>query len=311
MNIVNMETGEIIEGVKKIITHKQDEFLNENRRMTKENKEFVDEFGYFVFKEDSKHVNKLENKISNSDIARLIYVATYLDYDNILHFDDGKPINKKDLFGLVGSNKKIFYAWYNLMIKTKIIIEKEDGKLSMNKRYCIKGKLNKNRDYSRVFINAVRTIYKENKGKNMATLGNIIKLVPFINYKHNVLCWNPNEDDKEKIRPISVGEIVNELGEYKGSEKKFINQMSKFRIYDGQPTMLFFNDNEFASENYIIFNPRLVYSGKNEDLPEIYSLFVMLANKQKSKIKGQNQLNTSDTNDLSARKKGNLISEKR
>jgi len=303
MSLVDLETGLIFEDVKHVVTYKQDDFIQHQRRMSEDNKSFVDEYGNFIFKVDSKKSNKLDEKVSDSDIAKLIYCATYLDYDNILHHDDGKPVSKSDLKDLIGVSERIFYKWYNIMIKSKVLIEK-DNKLSMNKNYCIKGKLSKNKEYNRIFINAIRYVYTENRGKSLKSLGGIMRMLPHVNYKHNVLCWNPNEEDEEKVKPIEVGELMKALGYYNNRDsKKFINMMSKFRINDGQPVMLFFNDNAYLTENYVIFNPLLTYSGKNEDLPEIYKMFVLLANKQKSKNKGQNQLNQSDTKGLSVPKK--------
>lgn len=303
LTMINAETGEVIENVRKIITDNQDTFFNKKRKMTKENKEFVDKYGEFLFKQDSKRVEKIEKKISDSDIAKLFYCATYLDYDNSLRYDNGKPISKKDLKELIGVNDRIFYTWYNLMISKKLLIEC-NGNILMNENYCIKGKLSSNKEYNRVFIRGIRYLYTENKGKNVKFMGTAMRMLPYANYKTCVLCWNPNERNIDKIKPMTVNELMSEFGYYIGNANKFINMFKDIRIHDGQPIMLFFNDNAYTSENYVLFNPLLTYSGNNEDLPEFYKLFVMLANRENSKKDTKNGINASNTKGLSARKKG-------
>lgn len=280
MSLVDLETGQVFENVTTVITEKQESYFNHNRKMSKINKEFVDEYGNFIFKLNSKSIAKKDKNISNADMAKLIYCATFVDYESILKFDSGKIILKSDLKELIGVTNKSFYPWYNSMLKLKVLIENEDKSISINKNYCIKGRLNKKKDYNRIFINAIRTVYEDNKGKNMSTLGHILRLLPFVSFKSNVLCWNPKEMDDNLIDAITVGQLLDRLEEYEGDYKKFANKMSKFRIADGQPIMIFFNDSEHGIDNHIMFNPLLTYSGKNEDLPNIHKLFLILRKKE-------------------------------
>ena len=319
MNLVDMETGLIFENVEHVVTtdqveadKKKDEFLSRKRRMSEENRDFVDEYGNFIFKVDSKQTAKLDKKIKNSDISKIVYCATFLDYDNILHFDDGKPISKSDLKELIGISKNLFYKWYNSMVSKKIIIENGD-RLMMSKNYCIKGRLAKSKKYNRIFINAIRKIYMDNKGKNSNSIGNIIKMIPYVNHKHNVLCWNPNEEDREKINPITLYEILEIFGEYKNNANKFKNQLYKHRIHGkvpNEPIIAFMNDSSYATREILVFNPFLTFSGKNEDLSIMHDYFVIIANLTNIKNEPQNQLNTSNTNGLTPRKKVGQISEK-
>lgn len=277
-SLIDIKTGEIIENVKTIITHKQSEYLDKKSRMSVDNKEFVNEYGNFIFKTQSKSVTKLEDKISNSDMARLIYIATYLDYNNILKTDDGQVITKSILKIIVSVDDKIFYKWYNDLVKRKVIIEDENF-IKINKQYCLKGEISKNKEYNRIFINSIRHIYENNSNKNMATLGHILRILPFVNCYNNILSWNPKEYNPEKVNPITIGELLIQLDEYNGSIKKFKNTISKYRMDNGEPVIIFCNDEYDSSKEIIMFNPRLTYSGKNEDLPKTYELFMILGSR--------------------------------
>lgn len=278
---IDKETGEIKEGVVKLITEKQDDFLRSKYKMTEENKLFNDEYGGFIFKEDSTRVDKLESKLTDSDIIKVLYLATYLDYDSYLKFDTGKRMTKSDIRDIIGVNKNLFGIWYKKIINLKIIFEDEDG-IHMSKGYYIKGAINKSKDYNRMFINGTRQTYEDNKNSNQTMIGSVIRLLPYVNAYTNVLCWNPLESDPEKIHPITIGELAKGFG-YVGNEKKLMNAISKIRVFDNHPLVLFFNDNEFRSESYIMFHPHVCYSGKNDDMEEVYKMFVLMANKYKDK----------------------------
>jgi hypothetical protein len=54
-------------------------------------------------------------------------------------------------------------------------------------------------------------------------------------------------------------------------------------VFDNHPLVLFFNDNEVRSESYLMFHPYVCYSGRNEDMDEVYKMFVMMSHKHKDK----------------------------
>ena len=249
--------------------------------MSEENKEFYEKNGGFIFKEDSKKVDKLESNLTDSDIIKTLYLATYLDYDSYLKFDSGKIMNKSDIKQIIGVNKNLFGTWYNKMIKLKIITEDNKG-IHMSKNYYIKGVITKTKDYNRMFIEGTRQIYEDNKNANHTMIGQMIRLLPYVNAHTNVLCWNPTEVDTEKIVPITIGQLAKYFG-YSGDEKRLMRAMSKIRVFDSHPLVLFFNDGDVTSESYLMFHPKVCYSGKNDKMDEVYKMFVLMAQKYKDK----------------------------
>lgn len=281
-DIIIKSTGEIVENVVRLVTEKQETFIQSILQISEANKEFNEKNGGFIFKEDSKQVDKLENRLTDSDLTKILYLATYLDYDSYLKYDNGKKLSKSDIKEIIGVNKNLFNTWYNKIVKSKIIFEDAKG-IHMNKSYYLKGSINKRKDYNRLFINGIRQIYEGNKSINQSTIGSVIRLLPYVNAYTNVLCWNPLESDPEKISPITIGELAIGFGYGERNEKKLMKAISKIRVFDNHPLVIFFNDDDSISDNYLMFHPLISYSGKNENHDDVYKMFVLMANKNKDK----------------------------
>lgn len=275
-SLVNVETGEIIEDVVRIVTGKQDKELKRRYKMSEENKEFVSEHGGFIFKEDSKKVDKLEGKMSSADITKSILLATYLDFDGYLKLDGGKKMTKQEVKSTIAVQDRIFYQWYNSMVALKIIIEADDG-FKMNSNYCLKGSIAKSKDYNRIFIRGVRTIYENNIGKNQTTIGHVFRLLPFVNSHNNILCWNATEEDVEKLEPITLDDIMKEIGIDSKNKRNFMSSISKIRLANNQPIMIFMTDDDEMRHTILRINPLLTYSGKNEKYKEQLLVFELFA----------------------------------
>ena len=280
IEVVVRDTGEFLT-LAHYTTIEQQEYVKNKYKMTEENKQFNDEHGGFIFKEDSTKVDKLESNMTDSDIIKTLYLATYLDYDSYLKFDSGKIMDKSDVKQVIGVNKNLFGKWYNKMLSLKILTEDDKG-IHMSKNYYVKGAIAKNKDYNRMFIEGTRQIYEYNKNSNHTMIGQMIRLLKYVNTHTNVLCWNPLESDTEKIVPITIGQLAKEFG-YNGDEKKLMRAMAIIRVFDSHPLVLFFNDSDATSESYLMFHPKVCYSGKNDKMDEIYKMFVMMAQKYKDK----------------------------
>lgn len=101
----------------------------------------------------------------------------------------------------------------------------------------------------------------------------IVKLLPYMNERYNILCSNPDEHVKEYIRPLSWLEIHNILGEEaERTLARTKNTLMKLMIGDkcllGQVST--------NSGYYIVINPHVCYKGKNlEDVKYLYSMVSM------------------------------------
>ena len=276
---LDLETGEIIEGIVSWVTEEQDKEIKRIYKAKKDNKLFLEQYGSFIFKENSDKSSKLENGLTDSDIIRTLYLSTYLDYDSNLKYDNGKKMHKGDVFQVAGVNKNIFYEWYNKLLANGIIYETSRG-VTMNTDYYIKGKLKKNTEYNRIFIKGLRELYESNIGANQKTLGLVIRLLSYVNTYSNVLCWHPKIKDEKEAKYITVGELCEELGMEIRNASKLVRAISKIRVFDGQPLVIFFSDNEHLKDNYLMFHPYISYSGKNSDIEDVYKMFLILKERE-------------------------------
>ena len=282
--LLNPETGEVVKEIfdsdkLTITSEKQQEYF----KQLEKNKEFVDEFGNFIFKANTKSTLKVDNRLSHSDMARVIYLATYADYNQVLKLDSGKAMNKSELMKAMHVNKNIFYDWYNRMVKMKIILVQDDDTFTINKSYCVKGEIKRKTEYSRLFIHAVRHVYESNIGKPMNNVGAIFKLMPYIHFRDNYLCWNPKCENEEEIQYMTVSDICTGIDEYVDNPKELKRMLSRHRMDNGEPIFLFVNEGVDIREDVIMVNPRLCFSGRVEDLPITYKVFKYYNKKRISK----------------------------
>lgn len=282
--LVNNKTGEYrhLQAGDKFIPKSQSEGYKQHIKNREERKELINTFGYFVFKSNNENAMDKIHKMTNSDLARLIYTITYLDYDGTLRKDDGSVINKTELFKLVNVKRPIFNSWFNDMVDKEIFLTDGNELIRINNDDYVRGEIKKS-EYTRVFINAVRMTYEANIGKNMSTLGIVFKLIPFIHIKENMLCFNPKCANEDKINYMTVGDICNEIDEYKENPKKLKQMLAKHKMDNGEPLFLFVSDGIESMDDTIMINPRLCYRGDMKNIHESYKLFQFYHNRQKNR----------------------------
>jgi len=276
---IDAETGVVFENVSYLKLESQVKNEKKYHKTTKVKREFKDEYGGFVFKTDTKKSKRVDDSITNSDLAKILYVSTFINYDNVIQTDDKRNMNKNDLKEILGVNKNIFYAWYNKMVKLKVIVE-SDTKLSISNGYVIKGEISGKKRYNRVFINSIRDIYESNIGKKASTVGHIMRLLKYVNRYGNVLCWNPDEYDEEKVELMTIGQILPQLKEYKNNPKLFMDTIDQYRLSNGEPIIVFFSTKSESSKQYMMMNPSLTFSGKLDSMKSVRDIFKMLKNQR-------------------------------
>ena len=136
------DTGEVVNNTCRIYTQEQFEtIIKKNKKLLVRSK---DNFIFITYKLLTS-LNIEKGDFNQPDIARIIYIMSYISNDNRLMFTERTPMTKDKLSELMGLNKKVFKTFYNKLIKNNILIEK-DNYLFVNKDFSFYGSIKGNKD---------------------------------------------------------------------------------------------------------------------------------------------------------------------
>lgn len=255
-----------------------------NKRKSKEalNMLISEEMGEFIFSHYEEVINKIVDEKGKFDSAlafRFLYLSTFIDYDNKLKWGEcfrGKHtayMLEKDLKEVWGLGKV-----QTIKDKTKLInlglliVDEETKELSINIRYCHKGKIKNSLkgESIRVFEKAIQEIYIDSLPKEHKRLGIFIKLIPFLNTQHNILCFNTEEERAIMIKPLSIQDICKIVNHTVKNARRLEGELLKTTVNE-QPLLM--KHTKFNSVVYSV-NPKLFYKGNNiEQLTALINLF--------------------------------------
>lgn len=216
--------------------------------------------------------------IDRSNISRLIYLATYIDYndreENVLvkHGQNNKIeyLTKKDIKEIMGLSKTTFNDFIRNLKDNELLFEAND-KFYITTKYFSKGKSNfDKKKYTRIFINTTRELYKGCSTRQHTKLSYVFQLIPFLNYETNILCSNPNEVNKDELNRLGLNDICELLGlsTHKNAMSKFENDLYKISInINGDNYHMFtrvITKGEYHND-YFLINPNIIWNGSNVD----------------------------------------------
>ncbi|WP_456265323.1 MULTISPECIES: hypothetical protein [unclassified Bacillus (in: firmicutes)] len=236
------------------------------------------ENGGFVtaFYKDAVTMEESFPKLNKSDLARLMLIGTYTGWgDGQLKYDNGKPINKSGLNNLVGMSAGKFRDFYKKLEEERIIREENDV-IYMNPCVFYRGahsdvrQLTKEMQHTRMFRATVRNLCKAYSGRSVKQLAIIYAVLPFVNFKFNIVSFNPSESNEDLVKPIPLDKLAALLG-YK-DQGQFKATLNKIK-YESKPVFGFFEISGDRRKRKTVVNPRVIYAGKGDSLAAIKALF--------------------------------------
>lgn len=223
------DTGEIIETIsmtladneyieqktKKKTSHKQKRFLNRQSDL-KLHSELLGGYVHMSYIENTRLFNEIP--IDTANISRLIYLSTFIDYNDreenlLVKYGQGNnrvPMTRGDIQKVLLLKDTAFKSFLKDM-KTNNILYEVDGKFYIDSSYFNKGDSNYD-TYTRVYINTIRDLYKGTSPRQHKLLGQALQLIPYLHYDSNVLCKNPKELEYTKREKLTLEDIANILG---------------------------------------------------------------------------------------------------
>lgn len=249
----------------KQLTPEQKVFLNNRNEL----KNFTSNLGGYIhmfYVKNELLFNKVD--IDRADIARLIYLSTYIDYndrqENLLvkHGEDNKveALKRNDIKKLLTLSDRAFLNFIKNMLDLNMIFECE-GKYYMNNEYFSKGNVDIKGDYTRIFINTTRILFENCTVRQHRQLGYVYQLIPYIDYETNTLMNSNNE----RFNFRDVAELVGIDVTTRQNISKFKKELYKFKIdYNGGEYYIFkgiIEEGYGCKREYFVINPILTCRG--------------------------------------------------
>ena len=238
---------------------------------------YMGNFIFFLY----KSLDKLKKVLSDADLCKYIMLATYTKKDGYLILDNNKTyIDKKKMRELLLVTKPNFNKFYNNLIENKLLLEEETSKKYKINLNCFwrgyekdfkKITDNKLEDYTRIYVNATRELYKSNH-RQLKKLAIAYKLIPYTNWKYNVLCSNIKEVDTLKINLLTIKDVMNIAGYDNSHMARFKKNFYGIKFY-GYDLFGTFQKQADYKDSRIIVNPLFAY--RNKDVKEIEYLFML------------------------------------
>ena len=256
--LLDDDTGEIKDFIGEYRTQEQIE-AQTRYVVNKEKQTFNSDFKWIVF----EYGKELLPNIKDQSLVRLIYLSTICDYDGVL---PPKSVIKKKL---KLSDKYWSYFFKEMRSNNLILEDEETGALCLNKDFFIKGSLKEmsdKRDCTRLFCNFIQDVYDAcDNIKSINQISYLYKLIPFVNRRTNIVCYNPKEQDPEKVYPITLGEFCDMIGYSRKNARRLVSDLLSLKC-NGQNLIGFFVTNLNQTSWKIIVNPHIYYGGQNDKI---------------------------------------------
>ncbi|WP_405390498.1 hypothetical protein [Peribacillus simplex] len=261
------------------IAVKTTEKQRRGKQVTDELKEHEAENGGFVFAlfETCTTMAGRFPSLTQADLARLMFVGTYTGWrSGRLEYDNGRVIDRKGLEKLIGISRPKFSTFFKKLI-TEQIVQEVGKEIIVNPSVFYRGslkeaKLDKLDEYrhTRLFRKTVRDLYELHQGKKTAQLAVIYAVLPFLNFNTNIACFNPQENNGDELRPMSLENVAAALGYQDTHKLKVALEAAKV---DGKPVFWLPPNVNDKRQRRIIANPRVVYAGNAESLKAVKAMF--------------------------------------
>ncbi len=283
---IDEKTGEVIDGENCILISKEnfekqtvkdknkaDFIASLNRKKQSNLANNNENFVFYLFREYKKF-----DDLKPQDAIRLMYLATYLEYDTNYLQRENEYLTKKDIANIMKLNRATFKTFYNSIIEKNYLIKCNEG-YKLSEKHFHKGTIETDylidKRFIRVYINAFRKLYNSVKTTDHVYLGYIIDMIPYINMQWNIICHNPLEQDKNEIVPMTFGEFCNELNYDKSHLNRLLNvyKRIKFEWRGKQQLFAAFIYEKNKEDMKIFINPNIFYAGENFDKIEFWGIF--------------------------------------
>lgn len=256
------------------LREKRRQYFKQADEFSKKRKSYSD-LSNFIF-----HLYRGTNCFANlkpQTAARLMYLATFMSYkDGLLYYTQRSPMNKKFMMEALALKRDAFEKFFEETTSAGLLIKDDDGYF-VNTDFFAKGEV-KNDGFVRltkVFVNSVRQLYLATDKGMHQYLGFIFMLIPYVNKEWNIICHNPDEEDRNLIKPMTLGEFCDAVGYDRKNSHRMIENFRNitFDWHGHKQRFCTFVYEKDKSEMRIFCNPNIFYTGKHFEQVETLGVF--------------------------------------
>ena len=207
---------------------------------------------------------------------RMVYLATYLEFDGQYLKEHGKYISRQSMQELMMLKPATFTRFLEEVTNAGYVL-KDGRKYYINSEIFHRGYRNSNdvmQDYVRVYVDTLRNLYRSVPQKKHVYLGYIFQLIPYINREWNIICFNPDETDEDYISPMRVGDFCEIVGYERKNAARFIKEYRDIKFEwngDTQSFLGYFYEDDKAEMRFFA-NPNIFYAGNDFNRVKILKL---------------------------------------
>ena len=276
VDLIDLETGEykekrLVYSQKEIADKEQAE--KERRQKTKEyfeNKACKKAYHKYLNSLKGDFVMLLYNMnealdygISLANLTRLIYLSTYVSYNNNRLETADDVMTMKSMEQIMHISPRAFELFYNELISKGILLKQDDG-YYLDFKLFAKGKL-RNEQLSKnriqLYIKGVRTLYNKATPREHKLLAYLYQAIPYVNINNNIISHNLLESNPKYVKPMTIEEYCARVGYSVANVRRFKSEVLKFRLQE----MPVFNFVKNCDGEFIFINPYVYYGGNKWD----------------------------------------------
>lgn len=257
----------------RVVTQTQKDYMEERKDFRDFLKVNQGDYTHAIYQYGTEYLGE----ISNLDLVRLCILATYASTNGRCYDQNRNEIKRSSLPSIWDVHRSRIGETYDNLIETGCISIRDSGQIVVNTNLFKYGRMEedimKNETYTRMFNEKLLGLYHNTSKKGRKQIGMMIRLLPHINYRYNVLCKNPETHIKEEIEPLGWMDICEILGkEAEDTVTRTKNTLMKLKIDKFDVLGQFSTGTGY----HIVINPKVYYAGNNlEDIKHLYTMFNM------------------------------------
>lgn len=228
-----------------------------------------------------KYGEELFPNLSAANLTRLIYAVTFCDQDGFI-------MSKQELKNRMNLNRSRWSDFWNEATQDNILYE-DNGDVYVNQDMFCNGRITTTSNYTRLFCEYIQQLYEQcNSADAHKQLSYLFKIIPFVNRRTNIVCFNPTEQNEENIRFMRLGDFCEALGYERKNARRLAKDLLKIRI-NNELAIGFFVTDMSEDKWTMVINPKLYFGGKYDTLFKKYrNLFAQEAKEYQALLTQQN-----------------------